>query len=61
MSNGQLPNIVVPIHSDKTFIFADAYLGEQVRWTAQAGLCLALLSSSGVFAVITLSASFRSQ
>lgn len=60
MSNGQLPNTVVPIHLYKVFISADAYLGKQARCTARAGLCRMLLSSSGVFRV-TLSASFRTQ
>lgn len=53
MSNGQLPNMVVPIHLYKVFISADAYLGKQARCTPRAGLCCMLLSSSGVF-IVTL-------
>lgn len=60
MSNGQLPNTVVPIHLYKVFISADAYLGKEARCTARAGLCRTLLSSSGGF-IVTLSASFRTQ
>lgn len=61
MSNGQLPNTAVSVHLYKLFIFADAYLGKHVRRTAQAGLSLVLLLPSGVFTVIILSASFRTQ
>lgn len=45
----------------KKWIFAGAFLGKQARCTAQAGLCLALLSSSGLFTKKMLPASFRTQ